>query len=238
MYNFLGKDNVPFHSVIFPSCLLGAQDGYTIVNHMLATGQSTICWPQVSQPFAGRRSVNHMLATGQSTICWPQVSQPFAGHRSVNHLLAAGQSTTCWPQVSQPFAGRRSVSHMLAVGQSSPCHCSRDPPQPQNNVHPQFSSVLDVISVLGKAHIDSTPSLRSFPNVAFEIVPMFVWLMIALSCPFEENCLALPLSTPLSSHPQHRHKWPGSRTAQQAAVEEVVWQVVKDARPCFNRLQV
>ena len=55
MYNFLGKDNVPFHSVIFPSCLLGAQDGYTIVNHMLATGQSTICWPQVSQPHAGHR---------------------------------------------------------------------------------------------------------------------------------------------------------------------------------------
>ncbi|KAL8560718.1 hypothetical protein ACOMHN_063022 [Nucella lapillus] len=37
MYNFLGKDNVPFHSVIFPSCLLGAQDNYTIVNHMVAT---------------------------------------------------------------------------------------------------------------------------------------------------------------------------------------------------------
>lgn len=37
MYNFLGKDNVPFHSVIFPSCLLGAQDDYTVVNHMIAT---------------------------------------------------------------------------------------------------------------------------------------------------------------------------------------------------------
>ncbi|XP_041371922.1 methionine--tRNA ligase, cytoplasmic-like [Gigantopelta aegis] len=37
MYNFLGKDNVPFHSVIFPSTLLCADDNYTIVNHMLAT---------------------------------------------------------------------------------------------------------------------------------------------------------------------------------------------------------
>lgn len=37
MYNFLGKDNVPFHSVIFPSCLLGADDNYTVVNHMVAT---------------------------------------------------------------------------------------------------------------------------------------------------------------------------------------------------------
>ncbi|KAH9496097.1 hypothetical protein Btru_012715 [Bulinus truncatus] len=37
LYNFLGKDNVPFHSVIFPSCLLGTNDGYTVVNHMIAT---------------------------------------------------------------------------------------------------------------------------------------------------------------------------------------------------------
>ncbi|XP_046333263.2 methionine--tRNA ligase, cytoplasmic-like [Haliotis rufescens] len=37
MYNFLGKDNVPFHSVIFPCTLLGADDNYTIVNSMLAT---------------------------------------------------------------------------------------------------------------------------------------------------------------------------------------------------------
>ncbi|XP_055861016.1 methionine--tRNA ligase, cytoplasmic-like [Biomphalaria glabrata] len=37
MYNFLGKDNVPFHSVIFPACLLGTNDGYSVVNHMVAT---------------------------------------------------------------------------------------------------------------------------------------------------------------------------------------------------------
>ncbi|XP_061178088.1 methionine--tRNA ligase, cytoplasmic-like [Saccostrea echinata] len=37
LFNFLGKDNVPFHSVIFPSTLLGADDNYTIVNHMSAT---------------------------------------------------------------------------------------------------------------------------------------------------------------------------------------------------------
>ncbi|KAJ8307320.1 hypothetical protein KUTeg_015404 [Tegillarca granosa] len=37
MYNFLGKDNVPFHSVIFPCTLLGADDNFSIVNHMIAT---------------------------------------------------------------------------------------------------------------------------------------------------------------------------------------------------------
>ena len=37
----------------------------------------------------------------------------------------------------------------------------------------QFSSVQDGNYPLGKAHIRSTPSLRSFPNVAIETVPMF-----------------------------------------------------------------
>ena len=40
---------------------------------------------------------------------------------------------------------------------------------------------------LEKAHMRSTPSLRSFPNVVFETVPMFVWLMMTLSRPFKED---------------------------------------------------
>ena len=43
------------------------------------------------------------------------------------------------------------------------------------------------------------PSVRCFSNVAYETVPMFMWLIIALSRPFKEDRLALPLSTPLSS---------------------------------------
>ena len=38
-----------------------------------------------------------------------------------------------------------------------------------------LSSVQDGIYAIGKAHMRSIPSLRSFPNVAFETVPMFVW---------------------------------------------------------------
>lgn len=37
MYNFLGKDNVPFHSVIFPCTLLGTKENYTIVDSVVAT---------------------------------------------------------------------------------------------------------------------------------------------------------------------------------------------------------
>ncbi|UJR08631.1 hypothetical protein I4U23_012890 [Adineta vaga] len=34
LFQFMAKDNVPFHSIIFPACLLGSQDNYTIVNHL------------------------------------------------------------------------------------------------------------------------------------------------------------------------------------------------------------
>ena len=61
----------------------------------------------------------------------------------------------------------------------------------------QFSSAQDGIYALGKAHMRSAPSFRSFANVAFETVPMFVWLTMALSRPFKEDRLELPLSTPL-----------------------------------------
>ncbi|XP_017584175.1 PREDICTED: methionine--tRNA ligase, cytoplasmic [Corvus brachyrhynchos] len=37
LYNFMAKDNVPFHSVVFPSSLLGADDNYTLVKHLIAT---------------------------------------------------------------------------------------------------------------------------------------------------------------------------------------------------------
>ena len=64
----------------------------------------------------------------------------------------------------------------------------------------QFSSVQDGIYALGKAHnMCSTQFLRSFPNVAFEMVPVFIWLTMALSHPFKEDCLVFPLSMPLSS---------------------------------------
>lgn len=37
LYQFLGKDNVPFHSVIFPGCQLGSGDQWTMLHHLSAT---------------------------------------------------------------------------------------------------------------------------------------------------------------------------------------------------------
>lgn len=37
LYQFLGKDNVPFHSVIFPGCQIGTEDTWTQLHHLSAT---------------------------------------------------------------------------------------------------------------------------------------------------------------------------------------------------------
>ncbi|XP_071941977.1 methionine--tRNA ligase, cytoplasmic-like [Antedon mediterranea] len=37
LYNFMAKDNVPFHSVIFPCSLLGTGEDWTLVNNLVAT---------------------------------------------------------------------------------------------------------------------------------------------------------------------------------------------------------
>ncbi len=37
LYNFIGKDNVPFHAVIFPSTLLGTGRDWTLVHHLSTT---------------------------------------------------------------------------------------------------------------------------------------------------------------------------------------------------------
>ncbi|KAJ8400774.1 hypothetical protein AAFF_G00391280 [Aldrovandia affinis] len=37
LYHFMAKDNVPFHSVVFPCSLLGAEDNYTLVGSIIAT---------------------------------------------------------------------------------------------------------------------------------------------------------------------------------------------------------
>jgi methionyl-tRNA synthetase len=37
LYQFMGKDNVPFHTVIFPASLIGADDQYTLLHHCSTT---------------------------------------------------------------------------------------------------------------------------------------------------------------------------------------------------------
>jgi methionyl-tRNA synthetase len=38
LYQFMGKDNVPFHTVIFPSTLMGTSEDWTLLHHLSTTG--------------------------------------------------------------------------------------------------------------------------------------------------------------------------------------------------------
>lgn len=38
LYQFMGKDNVPFHTVIFPSTLIGTNEKWTLLHHLSTTG--------------------------------------------------------------------------------------------------------------------------------------------------------------------------------------------------------
>uniref|UniRef100_A0A286ZP57 Methionine--tRNA ligase, cytoplasmic n=1 Tax=Sus scrofa TaxID=9823 RepID=A0A286ZP57_PIG len=37
LYQFMAKDNVPFHGLVFPCSALGTEDNYTLVSHLIAT---------------------------------------------------------------------------------------------------------------------------------------------------------------------------------------------------------
>ena len=38
LHQFMAKDNVPFHTVVFPCTLIGADDNYSLLNSISATG--------------------------------------------------------------------------------------------------------------------------------------------------------------------------------------------------------
>ena len=38
LHQFMAKDNVPFHTVVFPCTLIGADDNYSLLNSISSTG--------------------------------------------------------------------------------------------------------------------------------------------------------------------------------------------------------
>jgi len=44
LFQFLGKDNVPFHTVVFPSSQIGTRQEWTMLNHLSTTGESMMLY--------------------------------------------------------------------------------------------------------------------------------------------------------------------------------------------------
>lgn len=41
LYQFMAKDNVPFHSIMFPATIYASKADFIMVNHLMATGIET-----------------------------------------------------------------------------------------------------------------------------------------------------------------------------------------------------
>ena len=42
LYQFMGKDNIPFHTVIFPASLIGTGRDWTLLHHVSTTGECAV----------------------------------------------------------------------------------------------------------------------------------------------------------------------------------------------------
>lgn len=51
LYQFMAKDNVPFHAIMFPACLLAANQNYTLVKNLMAIGTISLKSTHVSNAF-------------------------------------------------------------------------------------------------------------------------------------------------------------------------------------------
>jgi methionyl-tRNA synthetase len=47
LYQFMGKDNIPFHTVIFPASLLGTGKEWTLLHHVSTTGARAIARSEI-----------------------------------------------------------------------------------------------------------------------------------------------------------------------------------------------
>ena len=135
----------------------------------------------------------------KNSLCQP------CGKTRVRNLPADEREVCSWP-LRTSFFLTRSSSADTRPQPGAGVHWSRPETDTHNkftagpflSMKAKFSSVQDGIYTLAKAHMHSTPPLRSFPNIAFKTVPMSDWQWPTLIL-FKEDRLVLPLSMALSS---------------------------------------
>lgn len=81
----MAKDNVPFHGLVFPCSALGAEDNYTLVKNLIATGrswQSTVgcsqgvrpkairggAWRRAGSPLGIENAIHRGVRTGKQNL--------------------------------------------------------------------------------------------------------------------------------------------------------------------------
>lgn len=70
LYQFMGKDNIVFHSLIFPATLLAAGGGYTMVRHLAATEYLQYEGDKFSKSRSKGVFGDDAISTGIPADCW------------------------------------------------------------------------------------------------------------------------------------------------------------------------
>lgn len=70
LYQFMGKDNTPFHTVIFPSSLIGTKEEWTLVKHISTTEYLTYMGDKFSKSRGRGVFGSHVLSTGIPISTW------------------------------------------------------------------------------------------------------------------------------------------------------------------------
>lgn len=68
LYQFMAKDNVPFHAIMFPACLLAANQNNTLVKCLMATGTTSPKNAPLSDAFILFTSVSILMLSSRKYI--------------------------------------------------------------------------------------------------------------------------------------------------------------------------
>ena len=138
------------------------------------------CWPGLSVVVCPHTSQYPVMHLWSSWRCWPGLSVVVLPHTSQYPVMHLWFSWRCWPGLSvvvRPHTSQHPVMHLW-----SSWRCW---PELSVVVRPHTSQYPNAPLTPLKAL--ATPSLRSFPDVAFETVPVFVWLTMTLSRSLKEE---------------------------------------------------
>ena len=96
LYQFMGKDNIPFHTVIFPASLLGTGQEWTMLHHVSTTGE--LRCTRVGRPVAcGAPGAASAPASPRAHPAGCPLSAPHSSVQSTSSTsLASFQSRGAW----------------------------------------------------------------------------------------------------------------------------------------------
>ena len=168
LYQFQGKDNVPFHALIFPSCQIGTGDNWTMLHHLSATEYLNYEKGKFSKSRGIGVFGNNAKDTGVPADVWRY------------YLLKSRPETGDTQFEWQTFIERNNNELLAKLGNfvnrviklvNSKIYNSIIPDNTKMHSHPDFAKIKQDINVLLKQYIGDLEAvkLRAGIHSAMEI---------------------------------------------------------------------